>query len=420
MIDERAQVRAHLLALGCVALAAVLKKWMGPADPPFMYFTAAVALAAWNGGLVSGVVATLASILVVDVGFSTTAATVWGPWTAFAIEALVIAWVIAQLGDRLRAADSQLAAAHERLASVEASEYQAQLLNAAFDRLSSLTDDAAALVLNAQGLITAWPSGASRVYRSPANEMLGASFQTLFGAAAAPDEGKRLLAEALAAGRARWSGVQRRYDGTPFDADVEIRPAGAPHAFTLVVRDLTRDRQWDAFRDASARSETALRTDVDVMRQQLAALESVTDPALDPLRQEDVEQLLERLRLAVDADGVAFVQPAAIRNRIMTANGLQPTSTTLRALEIRRANNRVLLVQNDPTRVAQLSQCAWPDSASCLIGVPVIAGGQVRSAIEVVNERPRRSTDADMALIRVVANRVAAFGADNYGEARTA
>ena len=42
-------------------------------------------------------------------------------------------------------------------------------------------------------------------------------------------------------------------------------------------------------------------------------------------------------------------------------------------------------------------------SVSSLMVVPVFYNGQVWSTIEVVNERPRRATDWDVALVRIVA-----------------
>ena len=131
-----------------------------------------------------------------------------------------------------------------------------------------------------------------------------------------------------------------------------------------------------------------------------------------------MEQDLERLRVAVDADGIAFVQAAGIRRRVIGGNGLQPTAAAPRAQpEARRIvlNHQHAVCR--PARVAQSSALAWPDTVSCLIAVPITVGGQSRGVLELVNERPRRATDADMALIRVVANRAAGFDGNAYGEA---
>jgi GAF domain-containing protein len=50
---------------------------------------------------------------------------------------------------------------------------------------------------------------------------------------------------------------------------------------------------------------------------------------------------------------------------------------------------------------------------SSLLVVPVVHNGQVWSAIEVVSERSRQVSDWDVALVRVVADRLAAVVVHN-------
>ena len=64
-------------------------------------------------------------------------------------------------------------------------------------------------------------------------------------------------------------------------------------------------------------------------------------------------------------------------------------------------------VHNDPARVAQLSAFRWPGPVASLLAVPVVQDGQVWSTIEVVSERSRQVSDWDVALARVVADRLA-------------
>jgi GAF domain-containing protein len=40
--------------------------------------------------------------------------------------------------------------------------------------------------------------------------------------------------------------------------------------------------------------------------------------------------------------------------------------------------------------------------------VPVVHDGRVRSTLEVASQRPRRATDWDIALVRILADRLAA------------
>lgn len=111
--------------------------------------------------------------------------------------------------------------------------------------------------------------------------------------------------------------------------------------------------------------------------------------------------------MAIDADGVAFVRAPPFRRTVMFApSGLDaPVSTERR--DVRVADDRILLVHNDRGRVTASSQIDWPEGVSSLIAVPVVAGGRVEGTIEVVMRRARRSTEWEIALIQVVAARIA-------------
>lgn len=405
----------HAVALACVGTVAVMAWLLGVgAAGTFSLFLGAIAFTAWYGGRWPSAVALFASILAVDVLLRTSPAVVVGPWTAFALSAVLVTWLIDRERRRADRLGTELEDTGGRLLELRVAERDARLLNIAGDRLSSMAPGAATFLVNRRSLVIGWPASATQMYARPAEQMLGTDAQLLFGSTHS-DELSRIMRSAAASRPSRWSGLHRRSDGTAFDVDVEVQPVERMDAFTFAVRDLTRDRQWDAYRDAATRSDAALREEAELMRRQLAALESVTDPTIDTNSRDDIEQLLERLRLAIDADGVGFLLPAGIRKRLMTAGGLHPlTSVPRAAVDGCRSTQRLLLIQNDPARVAAASVLEWPDTVSCLIGIPIGVGGSGGGVLEVVNERPRRATDADMALIRVVANRVAAFGGDSY------
>jgi len=119
-----------------------------------------------------------------------------------------------------------------------------------------------------------------------------------------------------------------------------------------------------------------------------------------------VTALLDRLREAVDADGVALVRGAGPRRRVVAAReGLQPTGAADRA--DRTPDERTLLIQNDPVRVAEMSLAGWPETVSAMIAVPVMYAGRLEGTIEVVGLRGRRSTEWEIAVIQVVAGRFA-------------
>ena len=181
---------------------------------------------------------------------------------------------------------------------------------------------------------------------------------------------------------------------------------------------VARTREWDQHREADAIAQAALQEAADETRRQLAALESLTDPALNPMEGPDaVSELLERLRVMTRADGAALVRPGATLPGVVAARGLTPAARPRRAEAVRLSPGRVALVHNDPARVDQLSGVAWSGRVASLLVVPVMHDGQVRSAIEVVSERPRQIDDWDVALARIVADRLAAFVVGDRGMA---
>ncbi len=179
----------------------------------------------------------------------------------------------------------------------------------------------------------------------------------------------------------------------------------------MSVHDLARCREWDDYRETAGRAQAALQQAADDTREQLAALENLIDPSLNPLAgPEMVVELLERLRATVGADGAALVRPGRMRDSLFAARGLQPVSgiRTNVAQAVHLAPGRVALVHNDPAQVGRLSALDWPSDVTSLMIVPVVHDGRVWSTIEIASERSRRATDWDIALVRVVADRLAA------------
>ena len=294
--EERQKRSAHGLALLLVAAVAAVKYVTGLTDDdaPFTLYAIAVAAAAARGGLETGLVATLASILAVGIGLPPGGA---DPRPLFAAEGLSVALVVSVVRSRVRMREAQLRGAEATI------------------------------------------------------------------------------------------------------ADLRIRDR---HAKRL---DVARRQEWEDYRQAVARAQAALQEAADGTRRQLAALETLTDPSLNPLGGTAmVAELLERLRGSVAADGAALVQPG----RVVAARGLQPAAGPIDTESQRLSPGRVAVVHNDAARVAQLSALRWPAGVTSLLVVPVLHDGRVWSTIEVVSQRSRQVSDWDVALARVAADRLAA------------
>ena len=174
----------------------------------------------------------------------------------------------------------------------------------------------------------------------------------------------------------------------------------------MVIRDRTPEREREARTAAALEANRALRDEADVAQRQLAALQSVTDPSLNAWAPAHlVAELLERVRAAVNADGIALVLLRGTRPRVFsTVEGLHPDGLRDGPLpeSYGQAPARITVVQNDAERVAEQSLLGWPAATTSLIAVPVVHAGQVEGTIEVADRRGRRSTEWEIALLQVV------------------
>jgi hypothetical protein len=170
--------------------------------------------------------------------------------------------------------------------------------------------------------------------------------------------------------------------------------------------------QLTTTRTAAAEAHEQVSSEADLARRQLTTLQSVTDPALNGLQgTELVQTILDRLRAAIEADGVALC-PMEGRSRFFAApGGLTPLGVVHRLRGDTRdyAARRTNLVHNDAARVSETSLCGWPGDVTSLIAVPVVQAGRLRLVVEVANRRGRLSTEWELALIQVVAERAAGW-----------
>jgi GAF domain len=306
--EEAERRRAHAVALLIVAAVAAMKHVIGvtPSSVPFTLYGAAVVASAAYGGFASGVVASLAAVLAVNIDANPRVETMG--IILFTIEGSAVAAFIGAARSHIRRMDQELAAVHESLLELK-------------DRF--------------------------------------------------------------------------RRD---YESDAASREAS--------------HRAWCAYRDQATEAQAALQQAVEEARRQLAAIEALTDPSLDPhAGPAGVREVLERLRTTIGADGVAHVDTGDLPARLLAAVGLQPQRSSLGPVDSSALiAGRVALIHNDPTRIEQVSGVKWPRSVQSLMIVPVIHKGRVWSAVEIATEHPKPATDLDVALARIVADRLASTG----------
>ena len=407
--EELERRRAHLFALLLVAVAGVVSHVTGLTDGNAQYtvYVTVIAVAAAVGGVAPACVAALAAILLVTSnGESATGA---GGRLLFAFEGFGVAWIVGTITDRLREVTSQLASTISVKTELSRQVHRGHMLRDAFEQLEEMAETAAVFTVNAQGLIVEWPRSAARMYGITADQALGSNVSIL-GDSSRP--GLQHLLETEWSGEPiRSGGVHRRSDGTTMHVEFHARRCSrdAEHA-TIAVHDLSRRRETEAFRDAALRAQTALQGAADQAQGQLEMLEWLTDPSVSVAAGPGaIGELIERLRSAVRAEGVALVQVGRMATRVVAAAGLRPGESggAVATANAGIADNRVALVHNDPTRVAQVSAVKWSPTVSSILVVPVCQSGPIAFRLELVNERRAAASEWDLALARIVADRLA-------------
>jgi len=413
---ERQRLAGLAAAVAAVAAALLLQVVAGwpPATSPFWLFHAAVAIAALYGGFSAASLAILTSLLIARMNAGVDL------WTGmfFCLEAVIIATVLVRTADSLQRQRQRGAAAQKYILELKSFERQGRLIDDAFSRLDALSLDTGVILLDRDGHIVDWRTGATRLYECDGTETLGKSAATLFDA----DFTEGAFAVLLGGARqaiARHVVQHRRADGSRFTADVQITPLsrGGFDGFTMIVRDLTRQQAWDTFATSATEAQAQLRQEADVAHRQLETLQYLTDPSVNSLDSAAlINTLLSRLKAATSAEGIALIYTGRFRRRVFcAAEGLQCLRGSQRPLAEPRIDqpDRALIVHNDAASVLQLSAVQWPEGVSSLISVPVVSAGSRQAVIEVVSTRRRHSTEWEIALVQVVAARIAGLLRDD-------
>jgi PAS domain S-box-containing protein len=408
--EEHARRRAHLAALLLIAAVATIKHVTGLTEGSASYtvYAIAIAVSALIGGVAPAMVATMAAVLLADAFARAQIGAV--ERLIFAAEGMAVAVLVAGVRGRLRTADAERIALHAENHDLRGHVRRGRLDGDALQHVEAMAPDAAVFIVNAHGLIVEWPKSAERLYGYTAEEILGASLATIAGDSA--PTGGQDWSIAVDAEQPRRTAVHVRSDGARVHVAVEVRRCRPElfDLFTVAVQDLSTERQTDAFRDAAVRAQAALQKAADDARAQLEVLESLTDPSVNPVAGPAVVgELLERLRASTGADGVALVQLGRTGSHVIAGAGLRPAPLRTHGVVAAGggSDGRVALVHNDAARVAQVSAVTWSDAVSSLMVVPVCDTGEAAFKIELVYERRAPATEWDLALARIVADRLA-------------
>ncbi len=193
-----------------------------------------------------------------------------------------------------------------------------------FRLLVDSVQDYAIFVLDPEGYIRSWNTGAVRVKGYTADEIIGRHFSVFYTPEdLAVDKPARELVEARATGRVEDEGWRVRKDGSRFWANVVITalhdPAGQLFGFAKVTRDLTERRQAEQDRLRRVHAEEAVRLRDEFMS--IASHELRTPLATLRIRVDGVARMLGRGRDLLSFDLLA-TRFGTLRNQVDRLEGL--------------------------------------------------------------------------------------------------
>ena len=408
--DGRGRLAAHSFAISVVA-GAVLLRWIlhtSTDEPQFWLFHVAIALSAAYGGTAATLVATLLSVLLARVGWAVPLSTA----LLFGLEGLLIAFVVLRMAKAIRDSRRNLTTLNSSIRELKSAERQANRIDRALSCLEQASDETVLILFDQTGHVSDWRTGATRLYGFEGREMVGRSAAIMFDDLGQADF-SRLLSDARRA-TTRRTCQQRRADGTMFAAEIEISPlvSGGLDGFSMIVRDLTHQQERAAADWSTAEAHAQLRAEVELAQRQLSTLQDLTDPTLNSLGDvQFVTEVLDRLRTAIKAEGIALIHFGRLPHHLFCASsGFQCQRGNHRpVVDVQTDTTRALMIHNDPSGVAEVSAVVWPDDVSSLIAVPLVRAGSTRAVLEVVYRTGRRATEWEIALVQVVAARIAGF-----------
>ena len=221
------------IAAVTVLLVGVIDSLMGTEVSLSAFYLIPIFLSTYYGGFWAGAAMSIASVFVylvadriLSIRYSGSAVPYWNAGVRLVLFGAVV-YAVA----KRRTAEGKLTLTEER-----------------FRLLADAAKEYAILMLDREGRIASWNSGAERVYGYAANEVTGKHFSLLYPIQEAhtqrPDQD---LEQARQDGEISFEGWRRKQDGTKFWADIIITSVkhNDPdfHGFALLTRDITERKE---------------------------------------------------------------------------------------------------------------------------------------------------------------------------------
>jgi PAS domain S-box-containing protein len=348
-------VRRYVLAFALVALATLITRrtqpLLGEVSP---FFFVAVMFSTWFGGMGPGLFATGLSCLASAYYFQNIPAGsgAFGRDDVIRLTLfLMVALLISSLVNLRRRAEQQLRNANDHLETrvlqrtyeLETSNRKVRESEEGFRALVEGVTDCAICLLDPQGKIVQWNSGAERIQRYSEAEILHRGFELFFPPI---DRGSQRPAEQLqraaSAGRFEDEGWRYRADGSTFWAHVIITPlhdeAGILRGFAHVARDITELKRLEKeVLEISENEQRRIGHDLhDGLGQELTGLAFLTQNVRRSLSEQSLPQ-------AAQLDRISSLVNSALEKARDLARGLSPVEWGPDGLSaaLRNLSNRV-------------------------------------------------------------------------------
>jgi PAS domain S-box-containing protein len=260
------------------------------------------------------------------------------------------------------------------------------------------------VTIDPDGIIRAWNLAAERMFGWPASEAIGKPFRALVTPPEFRDRHdarRRALVESSdpVATQTYDMELQRR-DGTRFPAEATVSKVEVQGEILIsgFIRDLTDRRRRQEEREALMR-EHAAREEAERVAELVSGMQLLVDAALAHRTLYDIlSDLVTRVRGVIQADAASIhlVQDGQLALR--AASDTSPAAPfTGEDFAARVAEAREPLLVQDPE----------PEEVASVIGVPLLADGEVGGVVVASAAPPRRFTADDLSILRLAADRVA-------------
>jgi PAS domain S-box-containing protein len=316
--------------------------------------------------------------------------------------------LISRLLGRLR---TEAAAATRRGRELMQSEARTRLV------LDSAPD--AFLAVDREGIVTTWNSASARLFGWTELEALGRPVRELIippGEESGHHQRRNNLLEADEVEGVRIELDLRRRDGTIFPAEETVSRLriGDELVLSAFIRDVSERRRREEERDALLR-EQAARAEAERVAEMVSGMQLLVDAALAHRGIDDIlDDLVTRVRTVLDADAATiFLVEDGDRLVGRASSGGAGSDEPPEPIALgegfagRVAATREPMLASDPDPEDVPSPALRALDLDSLIGVPLLAEGDVTGVLVTGAARPRRFTPEDLGLLRLAADRVA-------------